>query len=260
MIEYEQEERRQALASGTLPDVEDPTQTKSEAMFDGQKKSISLEVTSMKSKREQEHEAKLPEIGSFRLIQDIVNELQFVNQQQKELEDRQDLNSKRAFHNRAKALVISFTKSDDPDRREILDAWGGGEKHEGIGTHKQLRRTKGLCHTNTERFNTSTKEWLKNQKNFMDERDKPATERRVGQLCATGQAMFNLNRTLPKPDKDTWNANIRKNIATQRGHPSRVDSANTYNRMVSTPQLGGSGHGARQKPGLGNLFGTAKEH
>ena len=70
--------------------------------------------------------------------------------------------------------------------------------------------------------------------------------------------MFNLNRTLPKPAKDTWNANIRKNIKTQRGSPSRVDSANTYNRIVSPPQLG-SGTGERRKM-LGNLFGTAKEH
>ena len=43
------------------------------------KKSTSLEVNSMKSKREQEQEAKLPEIGSFRLIQDIVEEIGIVN-------------------------------------------------------------------------------------------------------------------------------------------------------------------------------------
>ena len=63
------------MASGTLPDVEDAMQTQSESMFEKQKKSASVEVNSMKSKREQEHEAKLPEIGSFRLIQDLVNEL-----------------------------------------------------------------------------------------------------------------------------------------------------------------------------------------
>lgn len=39
------------------------------------KKSTSLEVNSMKSKREIEQEAKLPDIGSFKLIQDIVSEL-----------------------------------------------------------------------------------------------------------------------------------------------------------------------------------------
>ena len=80
MIEYEKEERRQALASGNLPDVEDAMQTNSEAMFDShgnmmQKKSTSLDVHSMKSKREQELESKLPEIGSFKLIQDLVTEL-----------------------------------------------------------------------------------------------------------------------------------------------------------------------------------------
>ena len=66
--------------------------------------------------------------------------------------------------------------------------------------------------------------------------------------------MFNLNRTLPKPPLDSWNANIRKNIATQRGSPyqSRNETANTYNRITGPAQLG-SGESNRKRSGLGTL-------
>ena len=47
-----------------------------------------------------------------------------MNEEQKKLEEKQDLNSKRAYHNRAKALAISYQKDDDTDKRRIQEQWG----------------------------------------------------------------------------------------------------------------------------------------
>ena len=103
---------------------------------------------------------------------------------QKELEDKQDMNSKRAYESRAKALAITVAKSDD--LTEVYNMWGREKNND--GQFKQLVRMKGMCHTNTTRFNTSAKAWLNNQINMLDERDRPpaTSERKAGQLCATG--------------------------------------------------------------------------
>ena len=70
--------------------------------------------------------------------------------------------------------------------------------------------------------------------------------------------MFNLNRTLPKPEKGTWNSNIRKNIRTQRNASPishiRAESENTYNRFTGAAKLG-SGNGERNN--LQTLLGNS---
>ena len=66
---------------------------------------------------------------------------------------------------------------------------------------------------------------------------------------------------MPRPDKDLWNQNIRKNIRTQRsGAPTtgiRAESENTYNRFDGPPKLG-SGNAERKN--LQSLLGhTARD-
>ena len=127
---------------------------------------------------------------------------------------------------------------------------------------------KGMCHTGTDRFNTSTRAWLKNAPNRNDERDKPPTQRVVGQMMSTGQAMFNLNATLPKPTADMWNENIRRNINTQRRGNSRNDSGHSYNRIMSigspiayASEVNSRGeHRGRNKSDLSKLLNTARDH
>jgi len=128
----------------------------------------------------------LPQIGAFSLVADIVSELRHVNERQDDLERRQDLHSKRAYHSNARALGLSYEKTDDSDNKSIHDQWGGAEKFQFSGGSKQLRMIKGMCHTGTDRFNTSTRAWLKNVPNRNDERDKPPTQRMIGQMMSTG--------------------------------------------------------------------------
>ena len=83
--------------------------------IEGHNKMASRDASSLKSKRELEAEAKLPEIGSYRLIQEVVNEIQVANRRQEDLEERQDINSKRAYL-KGTNLTSSITKSEEPGK------------------------------------------------------------------------------------------------------------------------------------------------
>ena len=86
LIEYEKEERMNTMQSNDT--------------VGSHNKMVSRAASSLKSRKEQEAEAKLPDIGSYRLIQEVMNELTNTNMRQVELEERQELNSKRAYLNR----------------------------------------------------------------------------------------------------------------------------------------------------------------
>ena len=86
LIEYEKEERMNTMQSNDTGGSHN--------------RMVSRDASSFKSKKELEAEAKLPDIGSYRLIQDLMNGITTTNVKQKELEDRQDINSKRAYHNK----------------------------------------------------------------------------------------------------------------------------------------------------------------
>ena len=228
LIEYEKEERMNTMQSNETGGSHN--------------KMISRDASSFKSKKELEAEAKLPDIGSYKLIQDVMNGITTTNIKQKELEERQDVNSKRAYLNRTADRGISLDMTQDPDKKSIIEQWGIEADNFNIGHQNQLRMHKGMCHNDRiGRFTTSAKEWLSNRQVAKPKSQRAAT-------FITGQAMFNLNRTLPKPDKGAWNQNIRRNVRTQRNNSPasnvQVELGNTYDRLVDPLKLG-SGDGQR---------------
>ena len=110
LIEYEKEERMNTMQSNDTGGSHN--------------RMVSRDASSFKSKKELEAEAKLPDIGSYRLIQDLINGITTTNVKQKELEDRQDINSKRAYHNKATERGVSQEVTSDPDKQAIVEQWG----------------------------------------------------------------------------------------------------------------------------------------
>ena len=110
LIEYEKEERMNTMQSNDTGGSHN--------------RMVSRDASSFKSKKELEAEAKLPDIGSYRLIQDLMNGITTTNVKQKELEDRQDINSKRAYHNKTTDRGVSQEVTSDPDKQAIVEQWG----------------------------------------------------------------------------------------------------------------------------------------
>ena len=106
LIEYEKEERMNTMQSHDT--------------VGSHNRGVSRDASSLKSKKELEAEAKLPDIGSYRLIQEVMNEITTTNKLQVELEERQDVNSKRAYLNRTTDFTGSVGKSEDTGKLAII--------------------------------------------------------------------------------------------------------------------------------------------